>query len=111
MKYAALTAVLSLLLLTGCGAEQLSTADTCAELRAIVAGYSDDLSKGERKDLAEQMQELAKTASDPLKDEVKLVADYAAKGVDGEDELSAKESDKMDSAGEKVSEACGFDDL
>lgn len=101
------SAIAVLLALTACGGpEQLSTEETCTEANAIVtaAGGDDEQTDELIQEVSEQLETLAERASDPLKDELKLLAETAAEGREamesaGEDVMTASET---------VSEVCGF---
>lgn len=74
------------LTLSGCS-EQLSTADTCVELRAAIATFPDDLdeeSAGEAYDeISGKFLDLAGTASDTLADDIETACNFLAGGGGG----------------------------
>lgn len=102
-----------LLAMTGCGAPQLSTSETCVELRAITKGMPDDPSDEETKAALEDMEKLAGRASDTLKGVIKDVA-FAnlerMKPVEEQDEAAIDEAqERIDAKSETMEAACGGD--
>lgn len=103
-KLAVLVAAIGVVSLTGC-TPQLSTSDTCVEVRAILANYDDD-NKDDLQRVAKEMRDLSGKASDTLKDEIRAAADAAEERLKDNpdqsklDELAAKVENS------KVSEAC-----
>ena len=101
------SAFVLLLALTACGGpEQLSTEETCTEADAIVtaAGGDEEQTDESIQEVSEQLDALAERASDPLKDELKLLAETAAEGREA---MESSGEDVM-AASETVTEVCGF---
>lgn len=108
MKKILLPALL-VLALTACSPEQLSTEETCSEANAIVAG-ADSGNDDEVREVGEQLGDLAQQASDPLKDELTLLAEVASGGQEGQEEImnDPERSAEYQDAADKVSEVCDF---
>jgi hypothetical protein len=97
------------LALTACGAEQLSTADTCSEANAIVTSVDSENDEDIR-DAGRQLSELAERASDPLKEDLTLLAEVTSAGREGQDEVmnDPQRSAELEEASTTVSEICDF---
>lgn len=101
--------MLVLLALGACGVEQLSTEETCSEANAIVTGSGGE-SDEEIREVSQQLGELAKKASDPIKDELTLLAEAASNGQEEQDEMmnDPERSAEYEDAYTTVSEVCEF---
>lgn len=100
----------SLLGLVGCGAPQLSTSETCVELRVITASFSSDSSDEDRKAALDDMDKLAGRASDSLKG---VISDVALANRErlkpAKDQNAAKISeaqDRIDAKSDMVKDVC-----
>lgn len=99
-----------LLTMTAC-TPQLSTSETCVELRAITKGMPDDPSDEETKAALEDMEKLAGRASDTLKGVIKDVA-FAnlerMKPVKEQDEAAIDAAqERIDAKSDMMEAACG----
>ncbi len=93
-------AVFASVSLSACSSE-LSTEDTCVELRAIVADFPDERpSDEELEKIGNQFKDLAKESSEKLKDDVETAGRIISDG--GENEISAEDEDAMD----RLDESC-----
>ena len=86
--------------LSACSSE-LSTEDTCVELRAIVADFPDEQpSDKELEEIGNQFKDLAKESSKTLKDDVETAGRIISAGPDNE--ISPEDEDAMD----RLDESC-----
>ncbi|WP_247828265.1 hypothetical protein [Arthrobacter antioxidans] len=97
------------LALTACGAEQLSTNETCSEANAIVTSAGSEGDEDTR-EAGRQLEDLAEKASDPLKEHLALLADVASANSEGRDEImnDPERSAEVEDAYTTVSEVCNF---
>lgn len=84
--------------MTGC-TPQLSTSETCVELRAITKGMPDSPSDEETKAALEEMQKLAGRASDTLKG---TIQDVAFANLERMKPESEQDTTKIDEAQERI---------
>jgi hypothetical protein len=104
--FTAVLAAATLAGVTACAPQQLSTSDTCIEVRAILANYDSDNSEDEQRTMAKELRDLSGKASDTLKEEIRDAADVTEERLkDNPDEakldaLAAKQENS------RVSEAC-----
>jgi hypothetical protein len=99
-----------LLVVTGC-APQLSTSETCVELRAITKGMPSSPSDEETKVALHEMEKLADRASDTLKGTIRDVA-FAnlerMKPAGEQDTAKIDEAqDRIDAKKDTIEAACG----
>lgn len=101
--------VFVVLALAACGAEQLSTADTCSEANAIVTSTGSENDEDIR-EAGRQLSELADKASDPLKEHLRFLAEVTSAGREGQDEMMSdpERSVEFEDAYTTVSEVCKF---
>lgn len=93
--------------------QQLSTEETCAEVEkhftAIVE--SGDPSEEQIAELADQFDDLAEKASDPLQAPVRTMADALSKGLDAvraEAAVDPAVEEQVEAAGETFEKECGL---
>ncbi|WP_026532880.1 hypothetical protein [Arthrobacter sp. H41] len=115
-----LLAVVLLLALTSCGAaplttknlltEQLSTEDTCTEADAIVAAAGGESGDEGFQAASDQLGELSESASDPLKDELKVLSEVLEERVEDAEglEQDPERLAELEEAVATVEEVCGF---
>lgn len=108
-KLSALIAIPVLMLtLSGC-APQLSTAETCSQLKSLSAQYGSG-GDAQIKEVAGKFDDLAAKAADSVKSQVRDMADYMRARVDNEKDtgkLSSLEK-KFSSASGVISTTCNF---
>lgn len=84
--------------MTGC-TPQLSTSETCVELRAIVSGVPSSPSEDEQKEVAAALDKLSGRASDTLKEVIRDVAFMTGERLKPTEE---QDTAKMDEAQARV---------
>lgn len=98
-KFAAIIlAVSGLLAVTGC-TPQLSTSETCVELRAITKGMPSSPSDEETKAALEEMQKLSGRASDTLKG---VIQDVAFANLERLKPANGQDAAKIDEAQKRI---------
>lgn len=105
---AAILAATALLGMTAC-APQLSTSETCVEIKALTSGLNSDTSEEDRQKAIDDMKELAHRASDSLKDELADGAELAGERLKDEkdqDRAKIEELEKRIESHNRISETC-----
>lgn len=101
----AMLAAACLIGLTAC-AQQLSTADTCVEVRAILANYDSDNTEDEQRTMAKELKDLSGKASDTLKEEISDAAEAAEERLKDNPDEAKLEALAAKQKNSRVSEAC-----
>ncbi len=95
---------------TGCAA-QLSTAETCAQIKAgVMSGYSSNADNDQKTKLLTQIKPIEEKASDALKGPLQSIVDYLQESVKANPDsskLSALEA-KYSDAGATFGRVCGM---
>lgn len=101
IKTAAVMAAFGLLVLTGC-TQQLSTSETCVELKAIAALAPDGVStvpEDIQKEFVDGLDRLAARSSDTMRD---VVTDMAAASREGAKPVAEQDAVKFEALQERI---------
>lgn len=112
MKKTAATAALALAAVLGLSAcsSELSTEDTCGELREIVAGFPDaEPTEENLKEIGQQFQDLSKESAEQLSGDIKTAGNVITRAMDADADEEVSESEEK--ALDRLDEACDLDSV